>query len=287
MGGRTDQPSRYARHPFVAAPKIFSNLPAFCDSAGCILVLFCWDRILSLVWALVCRTRFLVLYSRRFPPFHGTMSGQTAPLLSTLLSWIDLGRLNPGDVIDEAPLVAEFGISRTPVREALLQLEAMGLIRRLPRKGAVVFRPTLEEFLAILEVHARLEAQAAGLAARRLSKSGAVALEATVKACEAHAKRGDADPDGYYQLNLAFHATVADAAGNPFLTEMIKTNARKLLAYYRARYRYAGSIVASAREHRQLAGLITSGDTAGAEALMQRHVQFDQVTAMDLLAALA
>jgi DNA-binding GntR family transcriptional regulator len=215
------------------------------------------------------------------------MIGQTAPLVSTLLSWIDLGRLNPGDVIEEALLVAEFGVSRTPVREALLQLEAMGLIRRLPRKGAVVFRPTLEEFLAILEVHARLEAQAAGLAARRLSKSGAAALEATVEACEAHAMRGDADPDGYYQLNLAFHATVADAAGNAFLTDLIKTNARKLLAYYRARYRYAGSIAASAREHRALAGLITSGDTASAEAMMQRHVQFDQVTAMDLLAALA
>jgi DNA-binding GntR family transcriptional regulator len=108
-----------------------------------------------------------------------------------------------------------------------------------------------------------------------------------VQACKAHAKRGDADAGGYYQLNMAFHAAVAKAAGNPFLTEMIKTNARKLLACYRVRYRYTGSIAAAAREDRQLAGLITSHDTAGAEALMQRHVQFDQETAMDLWAALA
>ena len=216
------------------------------------------------------------------------MAGQTETLTNTLLSWIDAGRLNPGDVIDEAELVTEFAVSRTPVREAILQLEAMGLVRRLPRKGATVFRPSLEEFLAILEVHAKLEGQAAGLAARRLSVSWAKALEAAVQACEAFAHtQGDANPDAYYQLNLRFHECVALAAGNPFLTEMIKTNARKLLAYYRARYRYAGAIATSAAEHRAIASLIFARDAAGAEALMHRHVQFDQITAMDLLAALS
>jgi DNA-binding GntR family transcriptional regulator len=209
-------------------------------------------------------------------------------LLGELLIRIDLGRFNPGDVIDEGELAAEFGLSRTPVREALLQLEAMGLVRRNPRKGATVFRPTIEEFLAILEVHAQLEGQAAGLAARRLSAGGARALEAAVTACENHAEsKGDGDPDGYYQLNLRFHECVAVAAGNPFLVDLIKTNARKLLAYYRARYRYPGVIAASAAEHRAIARLIVGRDPAAAEPLMARHVQFDQVTAMDLLAALS
>ena len=215
----------------------------------------------------------------------------TAPkpsLVQQLLIRIDLGQLNPGDVIDEQELVTSFGVSRTPVREAILHLEAVGLVRRLPRKGATIFRPTLEEFLAILEVHAKLEGQAAGLAARRLSRQGAVTLEATVAACEAHAARhGDNDPDTYYQCNLRFHEAAALAAGNEILLEFIKTNARKLLAYYRARYRFAGSIAESAREHRAIAKLIYDRDTTGAEAMMQKHVQFDQVTAMDLLAALS
>ncbi|MDQ2065269.1 GntR family transcriptional regulator [Xinfangfangia sp. CPCC 101601] len=216
------------------------------------------------------------------------MAGQTDTLIAAILQWIDIGRLNPGDPIDESLIAAEFGTSRTPIREAILKLEAMGLIRRHPRKGASLFRPSLEEFLAILEVHSRLEGQAAGLAARRLSKAGAAALEDIVARCEAHAsQKGDADPDGYYQLNLKFHETVAIAAGNPFLTEMIKTNARKLLAYYRARYRYAGAIALSAAEHRHLANLMFDRDSTGAEALMQRHVSFDQITAMDLLAALS
>ena len=210
------------------------------------------------------------------------------PLVQVLVGEIDLGRLNPGDVLDEAELSAAHGVSRTPVREAILYLEALGLVRRLPRKGAAVFRPTLEEFLAILEVHSKLEGQAAGLAARRLSKAGAAGLEAAVAACERHvAEKGDGDPDGYYQLNLRFHAAVAEASGNAVLLDALKTNARKLLAYYRARYRYAGVIGASAAEHRAIAGLIAGRQSEAAEAAMQRHVQFDQVTAMDLHAALA
>lgn len=216
------------------------------------------------------------------------MSKQTQSLISAILNRIDLGQLNPGDLVDEADLVSQFGVSRTPLREALLHLEAVGLIRRQPRKGATVFRPTLPEFLAILEINAKLEGQAAGLAARRLSAGGAADLERIVLACETHASRhGDARPDDYYQLNLRFHDCVALAAGNPYLTDLIKTNARKLLAYYRARYQFAGVIAASAGEHRALASLITDRDSVGAETMMQRHVLLDQVTAMDMLAALS
>lgn len=216
------------------------------------------------------------------------MTLQNPGLVQHILDRIDLGQLNPGDLIDEAELVDTFGVPRTPVREAILQLEAPGLVRRLPRKGATIFRPTIEEFLAILEVHAKMEGQAAGLAARRLSRDGAIALESTVAACESHAAhKGDLDPDGYYQLNLRFHACVAVAGGNAVLVDFIKTNARKLLAYYRARYRFSGVIAESARDHRAIAVLIFDRRMVEAEAAMNRHVQFNQVTAMDLLAALS
>lgn len=168
------------------------------------------------------------------------MSGQTETIVTAILDDIENGTLNPGDLIVEKSLIEAHNVSRTPLREALIQLETAGLIKREPRKGAVVFRPTLEEFLAILEVHAKLEGQAAGLAARRLSKHHAKALERAVVACEAHAAAyGDTRADDYYQLNLQFHRVIAQAAGNSFLLEMIKTNARKLMAYYRARYHTA------------------------------------------------
>lgn len=214
------------------------------------------------------------------------MAGQTETILTAIHALIESGALNPGDMIDEAALMAAHGVSRTPFREALLRLETQGLVTRLPRKGAAVFKPTLAEFLSILELHASLEGLAAGLAARRLSAGGRAALEAAIAACEAHVRdKGEAAPQAYYRLNLTFHETVAVAAGNPFLLDEIKTQARKLLAYYRARYGYAGVIAASAREHREIGARIMARDAEGAAEAMRRHVQFDQLTAMDLLAA--
>jgi len=216
-----------------------------------------------------------------------TLAGQTETILNAVIAGIDSGRLNPGDVIEETPLMRAHQVSRTPVREAFIQLETLGLIRRLPRKGAVLFKPTVQEFLAIQEVHAKLEGQAAGLAARRFSSEQAGALEAAVRACERHAaEKGDREPDAYYRLNMRFHEVVAVTSGNPVLVAMIKTNARRLMAYYRARYRYPGSIAQSAAEHRDIAGLITAHQRDTAEKTMQAHVLFDQVTVMDLLAAL-
>ena len=214
------------------------------------------------------------------------MSVQSSIVIEEILHQIDQGQLDPGDVIAEDALQLQLNISRTPVREALLKLEANGLVQRLPRKGTIVFKPTLEEFLSILEVHANLEGQAAGLAARRLSRERGKALEKAVIACEAHhINKGEKDGAGYYQLNLDFHRTVAEAAGNTFLLEMVKSNARKLMAYYRARYRFAGVIADSVHEHRAIATAILDRNSTDAEQLMSDHVLFDQVTAMDLLAS--
>ena len=214
------------------------------------------------------------------------MAGQTETVISAILGAIESGALNPGDMIEEQVLSERHGVSRTPIREALIKLETAGLVQRLPRKGAVVFKPTLEEFLAILEVHAKLEGQAAGLAARRLSPARGKALREVVEACaHHHAQFGDTEPAAYYQLNLDFHRLVGEASGNPFLLEMIKANARKLMAYYRARYRTVGAVQASALEHATILEAILDRKSDVAEELMMRHVQFDHVTAMDLLAS--
>lgn len=216
------------------------------------------------------------------------MGSQTDQIVDHIVREIEQGTLMPGDVLEEKALVGRFGVSRTPVREALLQLDALGILQRKPRGGAVVFKPNLEEFLAILEVHAKLEGHAAGLAARRLSAEDGRTLEQAVRACENHlAEHGDAEPDRYYLANLNFHRLVAVSAHNPVLLETIKVNARKLLAHYRARYRYKGSIPKSALEHRKIAELIMDRDSVAAEEMMVTHVMFDSVTAMDLIAVLS
>jgi DNA-binding GntR family transcriptional regulator len=215
------------------------------------------------------------------------MRSQTEIIIAKLIDMVERGRLSPGDVLEEKQLCAKFGVSRTPVREALLRLEAIGLLHRKLRGGAVIFRPTIEQFLAIMEVHAKLEGQAAGLAARRIDAKRGKELEQAVKDCEKHyAAHGERLPDTYYQRNLAFHKCVASAAANDVLYEMIAGNARKIMAYYRARYAYKGSIPRSATEHKAIAAAILGRDADKAEDLMAAHVKFDSVTAMDLIAML-
>ena len=74
------------------------------------------------------------------------MAGQTNIILNAVLGDIERGVLNPGDVIEEQQLVDTHKVSRTPVREAVIALEAAGLIKRLPRKGAVIFARRLRNF---------------------------------------------------------------------------------------------------------------------------------------------
>lgn len=215
------------------------------------------------------------------------MANQTTTLMKAILSEIDAGKLLPGMSLDEQKLAAKYGMSRTPVREVLIQLEAIGLISKYKRKGAVLFKPNLEDFVSISEVHAKLEGQAAGLAARRMSESARESLEKAVVSCEYHfEKHGNTQPDIYYQCNLRFHETVATIANNDFLLETIKTTARKLMAYYRVRYSFPGAIENSAREHREIADLIYAGDRMGAELKMEQHVALDHVTIRDLLSIL-
>jgi DNA-binding GntR family transcriptional regulator len=97
------------------------------------------------------------------------VAGQTDSVIDLIIARIDAGDMLPGNEINEKEMMEACGVSRTPVREALIRLETDGLVQRHPRKGAVIFRPTVAEFLTILEVHANLESFAAGLAAQRIT----------------------------------------------------------------------------------------------------------------------
>lgn len=213
---------------------------------------------------------------------------QTSAVYDAIIARIDAGTLLPGDQIDERDLMEACAVSRTPVREALIQLEADGLVLRHARKGVRLFQPSAEEFLAILEVHATLEAHATELAARRISPEAACDLRNAVAACTAFAARGDSarkDHSAYYALNMTFHEVIAEASCNPFLIDMIKLNARKLMAYYRLRYRIPGTIEMSAREHAEIADQVLSQNADAARRAMLSHFNYERETVMHMLAS--
>ena len=119
---------------------------------------------------------------------------------------IATGQLAPGSSLDEVSLAAEYGVSRTPAREAMIQLAAEGLIVIRPRKGAVVASIGPTRLIEMFEVMAELEAMCGRLAARRMTDSQRQALLKAHEDCEA--ARAQQDSDAYFYCNELFHAAI-------------------------------------------------------------------------------
>src|ERR1700760_4409686 len=106
---------------------------------------------------------------------------------------IATGKLLPGTRLDETELATRFGVSRTPIREAIKLLHGEGLIEHRPRRGAVVAQIGADRLVEMFEVMAELEAMCARLAARRMSDDEIDALQAAHEACRGAAKANDSD----------------------------------------------------------------------------------------------
>jgi DNA-binding GntR family transcriptional regulator len=180
------------------------------------------------------------------------------------------GVLPPGERLDEVQLAARFGVSRTPIREALLQLAVTGLIEVKPRRGAVVSTPDPTRLLEMFETMAELEAACARLAARRLTAGHQAELNAALDACRAAAETGDTA--AYYAENATFHAVVYRASRNAFLCEQAMQLSRRLAPFRRIQLRVRNRLAQSFAEHAGAVEAILAGDEALAAERMRAHV---------------
>src|SRR6202795_817912 len=144
---------------------------------------------------------------------------------------IATGAFAPGMHLDETELAQRFGVSRTPLREALIQLSSVGIIAMRPRRGAVVTDVTPQRLLEIFEVMAELEALCGRLAARRMSDADHAVLRQTHKACEAACLSNDSD--AYYHQNELFHLAIYAGSHSGFLIEQTSAMHRRLRPYRR------------------------------------------------------
>lgn len=202
----------------------------------------------------------------------GTTAG--APRLSeaireALEDDIISGALAPGAHLDETELAERFGASRTPVREALQQLAAAGLIETRPRRGAIVPQPDPHTILEMFETMAELEASCARLAARRLTEEDLQAISAAHELCY---DQEAADPDEYYRRNESFHLAVYRASHNRFLEEQAAALLRRLRPYRRLQLRLPNRIVSSRAEHDALKDALLAHDGERAAEIARGHV---------------
>lgn len=191
-------------------------------------------------------------------------------LREQLESDIAIGLYPAGTRLDEVSLAKRFDVSRTPIREALIELSVAGLVEIRPRRGAFVKDMSINRLIEMFEVMADLEAMCARLAARRISRDELDELKRALEACCAAYETGD--PDAYYVANARFHQAIYKASHNSFLIEQVSRLHAQLQVYRRLQLRVPNRITGSLAEHQQIVAAITAGDADLASHRLRQHV---------------
>ena len=184
-----------------------------------------------------------------------------------LLEDIRAGTLLPGARLRETELADRLGISRTPVREAIRQLEADGLVTHLPRQGATIRSLDHAEVVELYEMRAVLEGTAARLAARAASD---IEL-AELAALNAELAATPAGPQAR-EVNRQFHRSLLDAARNRFLLKSMSALQKTLLILGPTTLADPDRALNAVAEHAAVLAALDARDGAGAEAAMRAHV---------------
>ena len=197
---------------------------------------------------------------------------------------IATGQLKPGERLDEVSLAERFGVSRTPIREALQQLAAAGLVELRTRRGAIVSAPDASQLMEMFEVMAELEAMCGRLAARRLLPEDEQALLAALAACQDAAANGD--PDSYYYENETFHRVIYRASGNKFLASQAVALNKRLAPFRRLQLRVRNRMKTSQNEHEAVVAAIRAGEAQHAAEQLRAHVAVQGERFGDLMSSL-
>lgn len=192
-------------------------------------------------------------------------------------------KLRPGERLDEVRLATHYGTSRTPVREALRQLAASGLVDLRPHRGALVAQLGVSELAEMFEVMALLEAACARYAAERCTPDCIEAIRVAHLNCQMWV---ECQPhDEYYDANVAFHEAIYRASHNSFLISQTMTLRNRLAAYRRHQLRRVNRPRESFREHELLFQAIADGNADEAERLAKAHIAIQRNNITSIIAS--
>ncbi|MBS1144066.1 MAG: GntR family transcriptional regulator [Proteobacteria bacterium] len=178
--------------------------------------------------------------------------------------------LTPGHWIDEQKLAEEYGISRTPLREALKVLASEGLVDLRPRRGCYVTEISRQDMDDIFPLIAMLEGRCAAEAVKRAKAGDIAALKNIHEQLELAAKEGRID--AFFESNQEFHKKIQELSGNRWLLSVIQ-DLRKVLKLSRLHsLSLEGRLQQSLDEHRQIMAALQAGDAVKAEKLMHDHL---------------
>jgi DNA-binding GntR family transcriptional regulator len=203
-------------------------------------------------------------------PPHVAAATLAETIRTGLSEEIIAGRLSPGAEIDEQAVAERFGASRTPVREALRELAAAGLVSIEPRRGVRVAALTLERLGEMFEVMAETEAVCTRLATHRMTALERLGLLGLHGRMEAAAAAGSIDR--YDALNREFHTALYRATHNAYLAENAQALRLRLAPFRRAQFHGADRLRRSHAEHAGVLQQVLRGDGEEAARLMRAHM---------------
>lgn len=185
-------------------------------------------------------------------------------------------RILDGEFIGQAQLrqdalAREFGVSRIPIREALLQLEAEGLVNILPHRGAVVTQLSTAEIKELFDLRAILEPRLLEFSAPHLSQADYAEIENILREYSAELRAHHVDRWG--ELNTAFHANLYRHAGQPRTIAIVNTLLQNCDRYTRLQLSYTKGLQRAEAEHAELVRLCRLGKVERACALLRKHIE--------------
>ncbi|WP_347558429.1 GntR family transcriptional regulator [Robbsia sp. KACC 23696] len=193
------------------------------------------------------------------------------------------GALIPGARLDEAEISAQFGASRTPVREAFKALEALGLVEMRGRQGVTVATLSLPMLTEMFEVMAALEGLCARFAARRATPAQKAAMIAT------HAELTQAlstqDSPRFYEINAVFHDQLYEASNTAYVAEQTRALRKRVAPYRRFVTYQPGRMTSTIDEHQRIIDAIVKADADGAQLAASDHVVLLGDDLVDFIAA--
>ena len=207
----------------------------------------------------------------------------SAKIRDSLEQRIVEGELSNGKRLDETELSGFYGVSRTPVREALQRLAESGLAEHLPRRGTFVRSPSLSQLVEMFEVMAELECMAIRLAARRATSNDIDALEKDNETCRAAVATNDTKK--YYEVNARLHGRIYQMSGNSFLANEARRLHDRLRPFRRLQLRVRGRMEESMAEHDIILAALRDGDADRAMETMKKHITIVGVRFNDLVSS--
>lgn len=180
------------------------------------------------------------------------------------------GRYKKGDEPVECTIGKELGVSRTPVREAIRQLELEGLVQLIPNKGAFVTGISVKDVMDMYQIRARLEGLCAAMAAEKITREQEEGMEEAIVLSDYHADRGNYDQ--VCQQDGRFHQLLYEASGSRILAHTLSDFHEYLQRVRMASVRYRMRVRPSNSEHREILDAIKNHEAEKAEQAACRHI---------------